>query len=232
MSFDPQTGLPVQQRQSGGCFKSCMTMGCIGVVLIVVCCGGFTWMASSSFQFQNDPQIATLVGQEIAGGDLFDDFTATASIKVDLPIIGPVGKMAMYEGADKAMLMIGEVNANVAGAGGKEALEQKLREELQNNSSHKDLQVVSQKTRELQINGKPHRSRSSMPRAPRATRRGPRFGWSRARSKAKPARRLSCWSCPTPSTPKRSSSASSKRSSNYALRFASGLNSSAAASRP
>lgn len=155
MSFDPQTGLPVQQRQSGGCFKSCMTMGCIGVVLIVVCCGGFTWLASSSFQFQNDPQIATLVGQEIADGDLFDDFTATASIKVDLPIFGPVGKMAMYEGADKAMLMIGEVNANVAGAGGKEALEQKLREELQNNSSHKDLQVVSQKTRELQINGKP-----------------------------------------------------------------------------
>lgn len=155
MSIDPQTGLPIPQKSSGGCFKSCLTMGCFGVILMGLCCGGVTWFFSQSIQFQKDPQIAALVGQEIADGSLFDDFKAVASVKVDLPVFGPVGKMAIYEGADHAALVIGEVNNNVAGAGGKEALEQKIREEMGNNTSHKDVTVISKKVRDIQINGKP-----------------------------------------------------------------------------
>lgn len=120
MSIDPQTGLPVQQPpRSGGCFRSCLTMGCLGTIAIAVCCGVAGVGFKSAIKVESNAQIAGLVGSNLVQDGLLGEFDAPQSYRITAPVIGEFVKFSVRKRKDGAALLLGEFGpgANVEGSG-------------------------------------------------------------------------------------------------------------------
>lgn len=159
MSFDPNTGMPVQPPKSGmsGCMKAFLAIGCLGVVFGALCCGGTVYFAKQSFQFNQDPVAAAAKGKELIEADFLDDFQAEGSMEISIPFVGPFISMVFYKGEDDSMVVIGELSAVFAQGKDKAEIEQQFRqgiEQQQAKQGKTNLKTLEEKAKTLKIRGK------------------------------------------------------------------------------
>ncbi|MEZ5940401.1 MAG: hypothetical protein R3C18_03345 [Planctomycetaceae bacterium] len=130
--------------------KVLLGLGCGGILGIVVCCGGFTYLGSRMVNVTEDPDKIAALREEIVGIDIPDTLPPAMGVEMNVMVFKM--KMAGFGDQQGEFLMLMGMDIKDADP---EQMEQqmKMQANQQMNQQNKDVVITQSETRTLMVDG-------------------------------------------------------------------------------
>lgn len=145
-------GPEARQNESNGCAGNVVwiLVGLVGLCLALCCAGGFFLYSQVDLDFQEDPEAATALTEEIADIDILPGFEPEGTLRMDMIVMSM--NMAVYEhAAAEGNLVIAEFD--VIGLDEDDVAEEMRDSMEQSGIDEEEMRVISSETREFEIRG-------------------------------------------------------------------------------
>lgn len=150
---EPAAPPPVPKKKMSGCLLASLIVGGIGLMGLLVCCGGVTWIY---FNFaptiSSESAVVKAVGHEVLDTELLPDFEPAISIVMDNMFFAM--RVAEFKHKDgKGEMMIGNMKIKMGDAGQMNAQAGQARENFEK-KTHQTIDIKNTEIEQVKINGK------------------------------------------------------------------------------
>lgn len=148
----PESAAHYEEKSGGGCLKWVLILGGLGLLSVLVCCGGGVWLMWGSLpKMVGTPAEVAAVSQEIMQIDIPPDYIGEAGMSADNFIFAM--RFATYRHKEgKGQLLIGSMQVKLGASKDQQAEFKNTTRERSDNE--KKLTITNTEDREFTIRGK------------------------------------------------------------------------------
>ena len=143
---------PVAKKKMSGCMLAGLIVGGLGLVGMVVCCGGFAWLgATFAPTISNSPAEVAVASKKILNIEVLDGFVADKAITMDNMVFTMRIAEYNYTGG-KGKMMIGSMNLKIGDPRQGKMQSAQFRSNFEN-ETRGSLDIKKSESHEVTING-------------------------------------------------------------------------------